>query len=221
MIKNKFGYCAISLLTFSGGVAFAQSSVKISGTLDMGIYRGYDEDSHVGGISRSNIQFSGVEDLGGGLTTTFNLSARFSPDTGAMEDSKTFFSGESTVGLKGDFGHIRLGRAVTAMWANDWAFDPWYNYDSIASPAWWLWHGSSPADPNFSTAGASFVRLNNGIFYDAPTWNGLTLHLSGGVEKQPGDVTRSLSAAITYANGPFTLMASSERTPVDNREILI
>src|SRR4051812_35943097 len=110
--------------------AQAQSTVGISGTLDIGAYRGFDKKDHIGPISRSNLTFSGSEDLGGGLAATFRLSTRFDPNTGGAEDGiKPFWHGESTVGLKGAFGAIRLGRAMEAVNANDWPFDPWGNFD--------------------------------------------------------------------------------------------
>lgn len=207
----------VGTLACAAGTAQAQSNVTLSGTLDVGVYRGYDDATHLGGISRSNIALSGSEDLGRGLAAIFKLSSRFKLNNGQFEDPKTMWSGESTVGLKGAFGTVRFGRALTAVWQNDWSFDPWYNYDSIASPAWWLWHGNSPADPNVSSTGASFSRLNNGIFYTSPTVGGLSVDVSGGVERQTADKNHSLSMALKYGNGPVSLMAATEHTPDNNR----
>jgi len=109
----------------AGSGAFAQSSVTMSGYLDAGVYRDSAGTWNVGQIQRSNIAFSGVEDLGNGLAATFMLSHRFETDTGENESSnKPYFHGESTVGLKGGFGRIRLGRALDAMYGQDWQFDP-------------------------------------------------------------------------------------------------
>ena len=199
----------------------AQSSVTLSGTLDVGIFHGDDDATRVGGISRSHFALTGTEDLGGGLAATLNLTSRFHIDTGTLDDSKALFGGESTVGLKGAFGHVRFGRALTSLRQEDWHFDPWYNYDTIASPAWWLWHASAAADPNFSATGVSFARLNNGVFYDSPSFGGVTTHLSYGVERLDGDKTHSVSGALLYNNGPIALMASMERTPVDNRVVFL
>ena len=96
------------------GVWAQASSVQVSGFLDLGIYRDFSGTAQLGTIQRSHITFSGVEDLGGGLKTTFRLSHRLDLDTGLNEGfgQKPFWHGESTVGLRGDWGHVRLGRAL-------------------------------------------------------------------------------------------------------------
>jgi len=139
----------------------------------------------VGSLQRSDLTFSGKEDLGDGLATTFKLSTRFEPDTGSTENSnKPFWYGESTVGLKGSFGHIRLGRAMEAVTANDWAFDPWDNFDRLASPAWQFWHYNYAVDRHGSTTGGSeYFRLNNGVFFDSATYSGFSLSANTSFEK--------------------------------------
>ena len=170
--------------------AQAQSNVTISGTVDVGVYRGYDgvaitKGNQVGPLQRSDLTFSGKEDLGGGLSTTFKLSTRFETDTGSTEQSnKPFWYGESTVGLKGSFGHVRIGRAMEAVTANDWAFDPWENFDRLASPAWQFWHYNYAVDRRSNSGSAEYFRLNNGVFYDSPTVSGFSLSANTSFEKQ-------------------------------------
>ena len=204
---------AVLLAGAASGPLFAQSTVNISGTIDIGVYRDFDKTTKVGSISRSNIAFAGSEDLGGGLAATFRLNHRFAPDTGVPEGSpnKPFWHGESTVGLKGAFGAIRFGRALDAMYNNDWNYDPWYYFDSIASPAWDLWHWNFPSDPKANNGTPDYGRLNNGIFYDSPSMGGFQLHLSGSPEKRPGDRNRPLGASVTYGNGPFSAMLAHEK----------
>lgn len=203
------GLCAFS------APALAQSSVKIGGMVDIGVYRDSNKTWNVGTIQRSNLAFTGTEDLGGGLTAFFNLSTRFDLDTGTLEDGpargKPFWQGESTVGVKGAFGSIKAGRALDAMWANDWHFDPWYNFNRVASPAWDLWHYNFPSDPKGNSGRAEYGRLNNGIFYDSPVIGGFSLHASGSPEKSDGDARRPLGAALKYAAGPIVAMVSREK----------
>ena len=92
--------------------AVAQSNIEISGHLDAGVYRSTAGEWNLGTIQRSHLQFAGSRDLGDGLTATFRLRHRLDVDTGASEGSPTkpYWHGESTVGLKGGFGAIRLGR---------------------------------------------------------------------------------------------------------------
>ena len=125
------------LVALGASAVSAQSSVKVSGYLDIGVYRDTNKVWNVGSIQRSNIAFSGVEDLGNGYAATFKLSHRFNPDTGANESAdKPFWHGESTVGLKGGFGSIQFGRRLTALGQEDYDFDPWWYFNRVASPAW-------------------------------------------------------------------------------------
>ncbi len=109
-----------------GVPAAAQSNVTISGSLDIGVFRDTAGVTNVGTIQRSHIQFAGSEDLGDGLAATFRLRHRLHLDTGTPEGngSKPFWHGESTVGLRGGFGALRLGRALDAIQSQDWAFRP-------------------------------------------------------------------------------------------------
>lgn len=200
---------AVAAMAFLPWQAQAQSNVTISGTIDAGIYRGFDKRTQVGPISRSNLTFKGSEELGNGVAATFKLATRFDPDTGGLEGSpasgKPFWHGESTVGLKGAFGHIRIGRAMEAVSANDWAFDPWENFDRIASPAWYFWHYNYAADPTGNSGNAEAFRLNNGIFYDSPAFGGVSVSVSGSPEKPSNAAAgtrRSYQGALKYNQGP-------------------
>lgn len=203
------------LLLASAGVA-AQSSIRISGLIDVGVYRGFDKQQHVGTIQRSHIAFTGSEDLGGGLAATFALSHRFDADTGGTEGagSKPFWQGESTVGLKGAFGHVRLGRALDVISNNDWAYDPWGNFDRVASPAWNNWHWNYATSRTSNSGGPEYGRLANGMFYDSPRIGGLSVHLSGSFEKgtQLGvDDGNNGGVAVNYAQGPYKATLATSR----------
>lgn len=212
---NSFKPPAVALTALSlsllGPAAQAQSEVKISGFLDLGVYRGFDHVKNVGTIQRSNLAFSGTEDLGGGLAATFKLSHRLDMDTGTAEGTgaKPFWQGESTVGLKGAFGSVRLGRALDVVWNNDWAFDPWGNFDRIASPAWQLWHYNYASDRTSNNGAAEYGRLANGVFYDSPTLGGFSLQLSGAFENAGnygGGGGNNFGGSLQYGSGPVKLM---------------
>ena len=209
-------------------VAAAQSSVTLSGFLDVAVIStNHGGATQLGGLGASDLVFSGTEDLGGGLKATFKLASRFNLDTGGLT-SRAMFYEESTVGLKGDFGSVRIGRALTPMWNNDWNYDAWYNFDRVASPAWKLWHGNSPSSPASPVGGApgtvglhdEYARLNNGVFYGSPTFGGFRFELAAEVEKNTADPEvkkRNLSGAVMYGNGPFAAMLSAERNSRDNK----
>lgn len=200
--------------------ALAQSNVTISGTIDAAMYRGFDgiaisKGTQVGSLQRSDLTFSGKEDLGGGLATTFRLSTRFEPDTGAIEQgNKPFWYGESTVGFKGNFGHVRVGRAMDAVTANDWAYDPWDNFDRLASPAWQFWHYNYAVDRRSNNGNAEYFRLNNGVFYDSPSYGGLSVSVNTSFEKStvPGaGQATPYGLAFKYGSGGFNTTLSTGR----------
>jgi len=203
----------------------AQSSVSISGMLDLGVYRGFDGVAQVGTIQRSNVALTGVEALGGGLKAVFRLSARTEMDTGASEGAgyKPMFHDESTVGLQGAWGTLRAGRAMTAMWANDWKFDPWANFNRIASPAWQQWHYLTPSDPFSNNGTAEYGRLSNGIFYDSPAIGGFTVRFSGapGRDADPRATVRPVSTVLEYGRGAIAAMAAYERNSIGDKDVFV
>src|SRR4051812_37577444 len=89
------------------GQALAQSSVTISGIVDT--YAGSTQLSGTprqtrvesGGLSASQLTFSGVEDLGGSLKAEFGLSMFLRADTGAngRSDTDPLFARLAFVGL--------------------------------------------------------------------------------------------------------------------------
>lgn len=204
-----------ALLSSMALPAAAQSGVTVSGYLDAGIYRDYDKTNRLGTIQRSNLAFSGVEDLGGGLKATFRLSTRFEMGTGDMEGqgSKPFWHDESTVGLQGAWGHVRMGRALSAMWSQEWKYDAFSNVNRIASTAWHLAHTFTPTDRASNNGDPEYGRMANGIFYDSPNWGGVTVHLSASPERTtaPGRDGRAVSAAVNYDQGPVGTMLGYER----------
>jgi predicted porin len=205
--------------------AWAQSAVTVNGLLDLGVFRGFDGVNQVGTVQRSNIAISGFEELGGGVKAIFRLSTRFEMDTGASEGAgyKPFWHDESTVGLQGSWGTVRVGRAMTAMWAQDWKFDPWCNFNRIASPAWYLWHGLTPSDPYGNNGTAEYGRVTNGVFYDSPAMKGFTVRLSGSFEREhePGATGLPYSAVLEYAHGPVSTMAAFERNSVGDKDTFV
>jgi predicted porin len=189
------------------------SSVSLTGMIDIGAYRAFDGSKQIGPFSRSNVTLSGQEDLGGGLAVTFKLQHRFESDTGTTENTgKPFWQGESTVGLKGGFGHVRLGRALDVVSNNDWAYDPWYNFDRVASPAWNNWHWNYATDRTSNSGGAEYGRLSNGLFYDTPSFGGFTLHFSGSFENNPGGGdSNNAGLSLNYSGGGIMAMLASSR----------
>lgn len=214
--------CAACAAAFAAALApvHAEPSVTMSGFLDIGAYRGFDRTEQVGTIKRSHLTFSGRENLGGGLAATFRLQTRFEADTGSTETTgKPFWHGESTVGLQGSFGHLRFGRALDVVSNNDWAFDPWDNFDRIASPAWNNWHWNYASDRTSNSGGAEYGRLSNGIFYDSPALGGLRVHFSGAFEDSPGPdggTGNNTGLALGWSDGAIGALLAASRNSSDD-----
>src|SRR4051794_6397517 len=128
---------ALAVLGAYAGVASAQSSVTLYGTLDVaGRYVKADgRDSRLSeatdGLNSSQLGFRGVEDLGGGLRAGFTLLSGVNPDNGTSNTTppaagglqRKFWNRRSTVSLFGPFGEVRLGRDYTPTFWNMTLFD--------------------------------------------------------------------------------------------------
>jgi len=217
--------CALFACAAAAAEPEPKPAVTLHGFVDIGVLGSNRGPLQVGTIQRSSLGLRGEEPLGGGMAATFHLQSRFELDTGALEasGSQPAFYGESTVGLQGGFGSIRLGRALSPMWAQDWAFDPWSNFNRVASPAWQVFHPSFRTEPHGNGPIGDYSRLNSGIFYDSPEAGGFTLHAAAGTGKRAMpdangfvDSTRMVGASLNYAAGPWAAMLAGERNSADD-----
>jgi len=237
---------ALAVLAASGA-AVAQSSVTIYGALDVGYGKlkggeaGLNNTNYVvpasqsgtaltnafarSGLTTNFIGFRGVEDLGGGMTATFNLQS------GGLDMSNgnpaVAFSRESNVGLTGGFGALKLGRSVSTICSAGCSFD--YNYISNASA--FALVGLSAASIKASS------RRSAQIEWTSPTMNGFTVRASQIMKGDAiDDTTFSANAALTgsagraiglnykavntialnYAQGPFRAVYASEGAATDS-----
>lgn len=205
------------------GAAFAQSSVTIYGTLDVGFgsLKGGKlglQNGETYGLafapatakdgynSTSVIGFRGVEDLGGGLQAKFNLqTGGIDLGTGA---TALAFSREANVALAGGFGEVQLGRsasvAAKAMGGFDLNGTSGSSALANAGVSAVTWYGTS--------------RRSDQMQYTSPTMGGVTARL--GVTLKADSVANGIGAAATakdrvtaalsYANGPLAVGAVVE-----------
>lgn len=201
------------------GPAFAQS-MNISGLLDVGV-RYMSGPSKSWAMNRGNnnrLIFSGIEDFGNGLAATFALEMRFEPDTGTLESNNNapLFGGESRVGLRGEFGHFRLGRGLTAVQQPNVAYDPWLNTTVAAlQPLLTAFYNSEDASVNTTGVGTAVPgqvsRWRNAFFYDTPSFGGLIGRVSvQAKEDNPGSRSYPISISLNYSEGPLSLMGGYE-----------
>lgn len=228
----------VALAALAATGAFAQSSVTISGQVDVGVVNPVGAqktriDQAANGAN--SLIFAGTEDLGGGLKANFKLVQRFSPESGLMDGTagnRPMLQGESTVGLSGAFGSVRLGRALTAVQAWLPLSDPWGTYQAASlaggvGPASYQTAAGSgaagnPAGDNVVGSGSGLARID-GIFYNSPSFGGVTVdvtyapkstQLTGSTVAAANNFT---SVSVSYSAGPLLLRAGVENNRADDK----
>jgi predicted porin len=192
----------VAIAALSAISAFAQSSVNLSGTVDvrLGIGNG-SISNNIGllnnGIASSKFQLTGVEDLGGGLKAGFHLEAGFSPDDGTgsgtnvnnqgvggfnpatganggvRPGSQGFtFNRRSTLSVMGGFGEVRLGRDYTPHFWNHTYYDPFGTNGVGNSMA--ASGSAGGAGKSSGAGGVTVVRASNSIGYFTPNFGGFS-----------------------------------------------
>lgn len=98
--------------------AFAQSTVTLSGALDIAYQKVDGSKAAMTQTHGSRFRLVGSEDLGGGLKANFNIEHRLNlkdgTNSGDNNTTDTFWNGVSTLGLSGSFGTVNFGRQYTA-----------------------------------------------------------------------------------------------------------
>lgn len=216
-MQKKIIACALASLLSSA--AFAQSSVTIYGTVDMGwLHRGGNSGGVSGTKSQNDLQansaqssigFKGVEDLGNGLKALFDLQYRINPD----ENSGLAKAGHQYVGVTGGFGTVVAGYLDGLRYGIYDKYTPFGNY-SVG---------------NFASMTTQYDRAANAVAYISPAFYGFTLILAHSTNTQTaegglasvhtglaaqgnnGD-DRLYSVNLVYANGPLSVDLDYETT---------
>lgn len=211
---------ALAALALVASAAQAQSNVTVYGAIDIGLVKAKDKTTAMGRGDNNKLGFKGVEDLGGGLSALFQLEMRYEPDTGTTESApnRPLFQGQTRVGLKGDFGMIRLGRGLTAVQDAVGAFEPWSFDSNRANLVTYVLAGynGDPLNP-----GSSQNRWSNAMWYNSPEFGGgFQANFTLATKEALGSGTPTVnpySFAGTYKNGPLALMLGYERNAVETR----
>lgn len=211
MRKTVWGMFPIAVAALIVQPAKAQSNVTIYGNLDIGIVKESGRTTKMDRGYNNWLGFKGREDLGGGLAALFNLQTRFAPDTGAQETG-VFWQGESTLGLSSTTaGTMRLGRALSPLWQEKWAFDPWYDSGTFGSISFPYQTGTFYSDKTLALGAANFARMPNSVFYDSPNMSGFSAHAAYEVEKVVGARDHSSGLSLNYVTGPLSLMYAYQK----------
>ncbi len=200
---------ALAVLGAYAGVASAQSSVTLYGTVDLnGTYlknSGQSRRYSLGtdGLNSSQLGFRGVEDLGGGLKAGFTLLSGINPDTGTANGK--FWNRRSTVSLFSNAGELRLGRDYMPIFWNQTIFDA-FGTNGIG-------------ESNGIRQLASGVRSDNSIGYFLPSNLGgfygqaMVAAAEGGTTNTGGSSSdksgaRLYAGRLGFAAGPFDVAAA-------------
>jgi predicted porin len=205
---------ALAVLGAYAGVASAQSSVTLYGTIDLnGRYvknDGSDRRYSMGrdGINSSQLGFRGIEDLGGGLKAGFLLLSSVGADSGdigagqSAAGSGKLWTRRSTVSLFSNAGELRLGRDYTPTFWNDTIFDA-FGTNGLGDSSHVLQLGTS-----------TFVRADNAVQYFLPANIGGFYGQATAAAAEPGQAGqtsnngRYVGGRVGFAAGPFDVAAA-------------
>ncbi|WP_171019988.1 porin [Hydrogenophaga sp. 2FB] len=173
--------------------AFAQSSVTLSGTVDVGLE---DRGGRVSPLEMtssrlgtSNWTISGTEDLGGGLKAIFKVSTSFDASNGTTAGN-VLGNNDMFVGLQGGFGTLKLGRS----------FNPTFFYALTANSTKGVTGYSTRNNTLFTNA----VYVDNQVLYQTPTFGGFSGQISYAPSEAAG-VNAHRAFGVSYANGPVAV----------------
>jgi len=193
----------VALAAIAATASFAQSSVTISGNLDVAYAsrtgttagaNGTTFTTRDGNSSTSNIKFTAIEDIGGGLKATvqYELDPRAITDDGATtvfgttdtqgsstatvkSTQKYFATHEIFVGISGGFGNLQLGQPNSFSLTTSGASSPL----GTGIGAGYTVQGGTAT--GWSTISAT--RYTRSVKYTSPDMNGFT----AGVLYAPGN----------------------------------
>lgn len=186
--------------------SFAQSSVTLSGVLDVGFEKRFSGDANKLTSNRnatSNWTISGTEDLGGGLKAVFKASTSFNPDDGTLgglsagTTGSAFGNNDMYVGLTGNFGTLRAGRPVNTLYGNSFFANGTKGVSGYDANTVLAVTGGLTAN-----AGNS-VYVNNAVQYHSPRFAGFQVQ----VEYAPSELANAddgFGIGIRYDNGPLS-----------------
>jgi predicted porin len=190
---------ALAVLTAFTGVASAQSSVNLYGTVDLNARyvknTGVKRNASLGnnGLNSSQLGFKGTEDIGNGLKAGFTLVSGLSPDVGGNIDGTKFFNRRSTISLMGVFGEVRLGRDYVPTFWNQNLFDV---YGTV---------GLGNSNNVRQLKVVNDTRADNSIGYFLPSNIGGAYGQVMVAASESNQNGRYVGARVGFATGPFDI----------------
>ena len=197
---------AIAALAAAGAAA-AQSSVTMYGQVNTGYeYSKTDSTDKAGKktttkttgfqndrVNTSRLGFKGEEALGNGLSATFALEMGFNSADGKFADSA--FDRKATVGLKGAFGEVRIGKDSGTMNSFDGSFKAIDRTDSLAK--------MDSDNDGIVDLDAAYTARHTGLFYNG-SFSGVNVSAAIGNDSErtkTADVTTDKQDTAVYGLG--------------------
>jgi predicted porin len=190
----------LAVLGLCAGVAHAQSSVTLYGSVNDGLRNVVNGTKAGGAVLSSNGTYNadrwgllGREDLGGGYYATFNLEEGFAASTGTEISSNVLFQRASTVGLGGAFGQVDFGHQWTMQHHVIKDFEPFdFYYVGVTEAA--------------AISGGTLGHDDNATYYhgDFGNWTIRAGYAPGGV---PGSLASGtmLATGASYRSDTFRI----------------
>jgi len=224
----------VALAALSAISAFAQSSVTVGGTFDVG-YKSVSADdataklgiANTNGAGTSLIYFQGEEDLGGGMKASFkgqNVFSALSPtaaNAAVPYQSGAFFNDEVWAGLSGGFGGVKIGAPTTAMHATaggvvqPFSTSLGSGWESSGVARFGAGSSSKYGINTYPGADQRIVRVEKSVRYDTPVFNGFAASYvwAGKNDNQTSTTGNKIAGntagygelGLTYTNGPLNL----------------
>lgn len=194
-----------SLFAAGTGVAHAQSSITLYGSIDASLNyvsnqagaHGYQAQS--GMINGSRWGLKGSEDLGGGQSAIFQLENGFNIFNGKLGQGGREFGRQAWLGIRDNrLGTLSVGRQ----------YDPTIWYLAVHTGGFTGWTAFAHPFDN-DNMGNSF-RLDNSVMYTSPTWRGVSMRGMYAFSNQAGaaSANRAYSAGVGYDAGALSLGAA-------------
>ncbi|WP_137923757.1 porin [Cupriavidus sp. 2SB] len=205
--EQLISYLGTGLGARSIGVAPQQSMLSLYGTVDIGInYTRSGSDGvarlQSGGSYTSKFGIYGQEALGGGWTAFFRLENGFLSDSGAVQDSNSFFNRASYIGLHhSSFGQLMMGRQYTSLGVAALYADPFLGTAHESVYTYML----GVSDLGVGASGDALARLNKTIRYATPRFGPFAGDLSYSFKSDQtvGPAVLARTAMGSYNDGRF------------------
>jgi predicted porin len=231
MKKTQF---ALAALAFVASTAAMAEGVTISGVLDAGIANTTSTESTgatkvgtyfsgAGGfVAGNNINFSGSEDLDGGMKASFTLGAGYDAGNGSSGNggSAGMFTQQANVGLAGDFGSIKLGQQLSPFIASVAGTGMLGNGHFFVNRLLSIGGGSEVNPTNAGSAGpgagSGGFFVPNAVSYSTPSMGGFTGTVlmtpkagsAGSVTSTPANDNAYTAYSLTGAMGDVGVSAT-------------